>query len=350
MKIYLLFTGGTIGSKAMENGLISPNVQTSNQLLDMYFGSKEFNKHNCQSQLDLIAETPYQILSENLSAHHLNKLIRYIKMGLCRNDLDGMIIMHGTDTLQYTAATLGYVFENAPIPIVIASSNYVLDDQRANGLTNFHYALEFIRGKYGKGVFVSYCNQGDAPTIHCATRLQASLPFSDDVYSVFGAWHGRFMPASNNLNDMSERIYIANKKAQFKRSDNVSFAEILQLRLDSQTDAIMRIAPYPGMSYPVLTKQTKVILHESYHSGTIGVSEQFKVWAAQALELGIPIYLTGYLAQESEYETIEQYRSLGVMPLPNCSVISQYCKLWLALSNGMDLSEIMGNCMAGDQV
>lgn len=350
MKVYLLFTGGTIGSKAMENGLISPNAQMSSQLLDLYFDNKEFNRGNCNSDLELITETPYQILSENLSACHLDMLIRYVKAGLCRGDLDGIMIMHGTDTLQYTAATLGYVFENAQIPIVIASSNYVLDDKRANGLVNFHYALEFIRGKYGRGVFVSYCNQGDAPTIHCATRLQASLPFSDHVYSVCGAWHGQFILAGNEATDMPNRIYIANKKVEYRRSDYNPFAAISQIRLDSQTDAIMRIAPYPGMSYPVLTKQTRVILHESYHSGTIGVSEQFKEWAAQASELGIPIYLTGYSAQKFEYETIEQYRLLGVILLPNCSVISQYCKLWLTLSNGMDMKKIMGNCMAGDQV
>ena len=54
-----------------------------------------------------------------------------------KNAYDGVIITHGTDTLQYTAAFTGYIMAGAQIPIVLVSANYVLEDVRSNGVDNF---------------------------------------------------------------------------------------------------------------------------------------------------------------------------------------------------------------------
>jgi len=67
---------------------------------------------------------------------------------------DGIIITHGTDTLAYTAAALSFYFNAIKIPILLVSSDYPLDDSKANGLDNFMCAVEFIRQKCGQ-VFLS---------------------------------------------------------------------------------------------------------------------------------------------------------------------------------------------------
>lgn len=60
----------------------------------------------------------------------------------------------------------------------------MLEDKRANGLINFAYAVEFVKGRYGNGLFVSYYNTGDVQRIHRGTRVMEHCAYTDDVFSV----------------------------------------------------------------------------------------------------------------------------------------------------------------------
>jgi len=177
--------------------------------------------------------SPYTILSENLAADHIVTLAQTVNAMLQREDMQGVIVTHGTDTLQYGSAMMGYLFGNAQIPIVVVSSNYVLDDIRANGLINFRYAVDFIKGQYGTGVFVSYCNQGELPTIHRATRLQPLIPYSDYVGSVRNMWYGRF----------ENGHYISNTEYHVKDGRAAILENVEAVRLTAHTSEIMFLHP-----------------------------------------------------------------------------------------------------------
>lgn len=357
MVIRNIFTGGTIGSRIDENGVISTSSDTSYELISLYqkhFGNKELVRQ-------FINTEPYYILSENLTAKTLLKLISAVGTQLdeaCADgQTNGIIIMHGTDTLPYSAAILGYVFGDSPIPIILVSSNYVLSDMRANGLINYAFAIDFIKHQNGHGVFVSYCNKGGVPTIHRATRLQPPIPYSDNVESVNNAWYGRYphyiQGASENT--VYDDLFLSNSAYKIF-PDNLSHigkpAKLTykDLQLSDTSKDILRIPAYPGLCYPKIPSGTKAILHESYHSGTIAVNDNLKRFAAQAAKRNIPIYLSGLTAYHTEYETVAMYRQLGIQPLKDCSLVAAYCKLWLAASNGLDLSYIMHRCVAEDFV
>lgn len=68
------------------------------------------------------------------------------------NSYDGIVVTHGTDTLQYTSAFLAYIFDGLNVPIVLVSANYPLDDSRSNGFENFVGAIDFIKSGSGNGV------------------------------------------------------------------------------------------------------------------------------------------------------------------------------------------------------
>ena len=150
MKIKVIFTGGTIGSSVGSDGYISPNGNQPYKLLEMY--KEKYMKIDTQSDVVFDTEEPYRILSENLDAKHENLLIQTVARALQDKNTDGIIITHGTDTLQFSAAILGYVFGTKTIPIMIVSSDFPLEDKRANGLINFAYAVEFIKYQRGTGV------------------------------------------------------------------------------------------------------------------------------------------------------------------------------------------------------
>lgn len=335
MRVQVIFTGGTIGSRLGGDQRIHPDPAAQYQLLQSYF-----QRYGREKGIEFITEEPYYILSENLTAKELEQLFRCAGRAARRKDIDGIVITHGTDTLQYTGALLGYLLGGAALPILLVSADYPLEDGRSNGQDNFRYALEFISGGYGTGVFVSYCNKGmgQAPTIHRATRLQKHLAYSADVISVGDAWYGTFR----------DGIYQSNSAYRTAAGMAAFPVDPEKARLNALPKEILKMEPYVGMGYPAIPQETKAILMESYHSGTIGISRDLERFTDQAREMGIPIYLTGLSRQAMEYETVQEYRQLGICPLAESAPIAQYCKLWLAVSNGIPLGQLMKTSVAED--
>lgn len=333
MKIDVVFTGGTIGSRIDERGFLSTREEAPYQLIEAY--EKRFATGICFE-----TEEPYCTLSENLRAQHIEKLVSVLQQRLRKRDVDGIIVTHGTDTLAYTAAMLGYLLGDSPVPIVLVSSNYVLTDPRANGISNFAYAVEFIRQQGGNGVFVSYRNTGDVPRIHRGTRLQPPIPYSDAVDSVLHSFYGSFEGECYRANPLYRAV---------PGQASIPIPEG-GFRLQERSDAIVRVVPYVGMRYPVLPDACRVVLMESFHSGTICVDAELERFVKQAGMRGIPLYLTGLNTQEHAYETVDVYRGYGILPLPMGSSIAQYCKMWICTSNGLDLQWILQHAFAEDIV
>lgn len=316
MRLALIVTGGTIGSQRQEDNWISPNKEQPYRILDLFQKCYPQLAANCQFS----CEMPYQILSENLNAEYLQILIWTIQNVLRQNRFDGILICHGTDTLQYTAAILAYVFSDSTIPILLVSSNYPLEDERANGLDNFKYAVETVKNG-AKGVFVVYRNSDGITYVHDGIRLLAHQTFDDNLYSIHGKIAGFY--------DIDGNWHIKNDNSIIRdEARKVSYHGLLK-----STESILWLRIYPGISYPALDNRTKVIILESYHSGTIAINAQIKAFADEARQLQIPVYLVGAVEDTSGYETIREYHEMGIRTLVNQAPIAVYCRVWLELSN-----------------
>ena len=162
MKIGVIFTGGTIGSQKGENG-IAPSKEAPLRLLRDY--AARTGDAYCFETAG-----PDAILSENLTFAHICSVAAHVRAKM--DEWDGIIVTHGTDTLQYTGAALGYIFGLSSKPVVLVSANYPLDDARSNGLDNFCAAVAFLRAvPEAKGVFTAYRNRGESVRIHRSTRI-----------------------------------------------------------------------------------------------------------------------------------------------------------------------------------
>lgn len=331
MKIKVIFTGGTIGSQVKEDGYIAPKGKAPYELIEFY------QKEN-PGNIEFETIEPYCILSENLTAKELNQLISCVKDVLKKDYIDGIIITHGTDTLQYSAAVLSYVLGSTNVPVLLVSSDFSLEDNRANGHINFAYAIKFIEERHGKGVFVSYCNKGGNPTIHRGAKLLQHKAFSADVESIKNEWYGSY----------KKDIFTCKEEDKLNISEKLMFQIEENVCLSSNSLEILRIVPSVGMEYPAIGETVKVILHESYHSGTIGISDALKRFAKMAKEREIPFYITGLTQEDNDYETVAEYKKMGIIPLLDTAPIAQYCKLWLALSNGKDLKQVMEQKYLGE--
>lgn len=335
MKITILFTGGTIGSKTGNDGYISLDKQNPYKLLDMY-------QKSCQKKAQIfdIAE-PFCILSENMNEEYLNRLILCIQKILKENETEGIIITHGTDTLPYTAAVLSYIFGTECIPIVLVSSDFPLEDDRANGLVNFKYAVDFIQNGYGKGVFACYCNQEEFPLLHRGTRLLENVPYTVFVRSVKDFYYGKYKGNQYEKNPAYVSDVVSNKKCY-------NHMDIKKYELCKNTGEVMWLHPCVGMYYPKITEKTKAVLHSSYHSGTICISEELREFMNQTKIYKVPVFITGISGDEKNYDTIKEYENLGIRILSGISPVAAYCKLWLALSGKLNIEQVMESCIAED--
>lgn len=326
MKILVVFTGGTIGS-SNNNGIISPDSAVRYRLIEMY------RQNGGKAEFDTVS--PYTILSENMTGEYFNPLYNSIKENIGKK-YDGIIVTHGTDTLQYTAAILSYMLGLCEAPVVLVSANYPLENAKSNGLENFTAAVDFISSGKNKGVFVSYKNNGDSAKIHRASRLQNHLAYDDKLYSVQNMFYG----------EITDKGFVRNPYYK-EKADELSLEHIPTLTANS---SVLRISPYVGITYPPIDKNTKAVLLESYHSGTVNtISAELKSFCKAAENSDIPIFLTGSEAGFF-YESKKLYAELGIRILPPVAPISAYIKLWLLCEcgNTKDLYNIFSKSLGGD--
>lgn len=327
MKILVIFTGGTIGSTESD-GYVSPDNTKPYKLLSLYKKrAQEYKSDSNIRDIEFDTLSPYQTLSENITCDNFRMLYECLNK-VDKSLYDGIIITHGTDTLQYTAAFTGYVMAYAKIPVVIVSANYVLEDPRSNGVDNFYYAVEFICQKKGVGAFVSYKNTGDCPKIHRATRVIMHQAYSDDVYSVCNSYYGYF--------DGDKFHY--NKKDFAVKEKQTSIFSVPE---GSAFSGVLVMHPYPGMEYKMPDEDVKAVLHYTYHSGTLcsKLPELLK-FAEYTKSKGIPVFITG-AGLGADYESVKCYKDYGFYVLPVASPEAMYIKLWLCIINNKDISEIV---------
>jgi len=320
--ILVLFTGGTIGSTRTE-GTIDISGGTAFKLLQLF--QQQAPKYQ---SIHFTTRQPLQILSENLAPPAWKILIAALEAEHL-DQYDGVIITHGTDTLAYTSAALSLYFKNLTIPMLLVSSDYPLDDPRANGLANFSCAIEFILQKIQSGAFVPYRNQQQKKTlVHQAARLTCSLQLTGDFYSVQGNSFAQFE------NKCFSGLPVATTT---DATINSSTTPTIEARFCSR---ILMIKPYPGLDYSHFNlEHIDVVLHDLYHSGTActstqwGESHSLLSFIKRCNDKNIPVYLAPAIQSTDAYQSTRALLDLGAEMIWDMSIESAYIKLMLAYGN-----------------
>ena len=321
MKIAVIFTGGTIGTVVKDGWMVSEG-NTRYRLLE---------NSGYSNEIEFVTYTPYTVLSENLTAKQLNMLQKEVERVL-ETDCDGIIITHGTDTLQYSAVAVEYAFCNSKKPIVFVSAAYPLEDERTNGYSIFIGAVEFIKRKIN-GVFVSYRNCGqDITNIHIPTRLLQHSECSGDLYCIgqpFAFFDGRSLTV--NGGEASETKGLG----------------IVEYTSDSH---ILTVDSRPGDAFAYSLDGVSAVIIKPYHSATLNTeSSELASFCRRAVEKSIPVF-TVNVRPGVTYESVKAFEKLGIIPLPYSTYISAYTKIWAAVSLCEDVTSFAKKEIAGEFV
>lgn len=137
-KILIIALGGTIGSVWGDKIKLDKNAL---KVVDCYKGDAEFD---CIS--------PFTCLSENMTRKLWQELINCLD-SIDFDSYEGVIILHGSDTLAYTSAIIANAFYDKNIVLVAADKP--IECKESNGIKNFEAAVEHLLS-HKNGVYISY--------------------------------------------------------------------------------------------------------------------------------------------------------------------------------------------------
>lgn len=136
--ILLIYTGGTIGmiENPATGALESFNFD---HLLNLVPELRRFNYH--------ISTYSFQppIDSSDMEPNHWARLAGIIERNY--NMYDGFVILHGTDTMAYTASALSFMLENLAKPVILTGSQLPIGMLRTDGKENLITAIEIAAAK-----------------------------------------------------------------------------------------------------------------------------------------------------------------------------------------------------------
>ena len=138
--ILIIYTGGTIGMKTdAETGALVPFDFSG--IYDEFPSLKRLNV-----DIDVLTMSPV-IDSSNVEPSNWAALAGLIRDNYAR--YDGFVVLHGTDTMSYTASALSFMLENLAKPVVFTGSQIPIGVLRTDGRENLITAIEIAGAHIG---------------------------------------------------------------------------------------------------------------------------------------------------------------------------------------------------------
>ena len=246
-KILVVMTGGTICSATNKEGVRYSDAKGVKIIDKFKRGESPF--HN---QVDFEKAMPLDILSENMTVARWNQLLDALRT-VDWNAYKGIIILHGTDTLAYTASLLSIVLAGMKIPVCLVSSQLPLSRRATNGYANFRAAVELIMNGIAPNVYAVYRNSDGVIYTHYGAHLLQCANYSDDFYSK----DQMAIPDPDNA-------CLAGMPFQTKTQYFRKFTAL--------EPCVLQLTPYVGVDYSAYCLDTvRAVVHGTYHSESVCV-------------------------------------------------------------------------------
>ena len=161
--ILLIATGGTIASAEDGNGL-SPAL-TGEEL------ARSVPEIEGLCELDIVQ--PMNIDSTNMRPADWLRIAEVIRENYDAHD--GFVILHGTDTMSYTAAALSYLIQDSPKPIVLTGSQQPMGNPFTDAKINLYQSLVYAVSDRSRDVSIVFGGHAIAGT---RARKQRTMSFN----------------------------------------------------------------------------------------------------------------------------------------------------------------------------
>lgn len=321
-KILLVLTGGTICSFKGEGDKLNSDVSEAKRLIIEKFRHSGSAFCNAQFQEQEVLD----VLSENMTVKKWDVLLSFFKNLKNPDSYEGIIILHGTDTLAYTASLLSLTLGSLGLPVCLVSSQLALWEDNANGNENFKTAVELIMNGVEPNVYVPYRNSDGKMYIHYGSCLKQCGIYSEDFFS-------------------KTECEINGDVSSFKGTHFASKRNVLE-NIKKLSGTVLKINPYVGLDYDMFSLcNVQAVVHGTYHSETACVEikgENEKITNHSVLrfidkcnEKNIPFFVEPCSENAYRYASTGKLLKNGAVPLWGMTSEMAYVKTVLGVSMGL---------------
>jgi len=293
----------------------------------------ELDKLNCE--LNHVAfENPVD--SSDASPEFWNDIARIIEENYVTHD--GFVVLHGTDTMAYTASALSFMLEGLGKPIVITGSQLPMGSLRTDGRENLISAIEVASYKKNG---VPLLNEVAVYFEYSLYRGNRSHKFSTEHFdAIISPNYPQLAEAGVNLNWDFNALQ---RKPDTHKSFKVNY---------SWNNAISIIKVFPGisvnqMSYALAQPGISVFILETFGSGNLSMNEELISLIRSVINDGkIIINLSqcrkGKVDQET-YASGLRLAKIGVLSAQDMTLESTVVKSMYLLGNSTSTEEFSSN-------
>ena len=332
-KILIVYTGGTICSFETD-GCRNLDVYRAKRLIENKFFENK-NKFGIEDEVVFEdSKLEKQTLSENMTIEKLCYIARHIK-AFDLSEYQGVIVLHGTDTLAYTASFLSFALADIEIPLMLVSGHKPPNDEGTNANENFALAVRLIAEGISPNVYAVYKNTDGKMWLHLGVTIMQCPSFSDD-----------FENASGN------KKFLAESEGMFEKCRWYSNRRIKADLKTGNSKKVLNIMPYTGLDYKNISlDNVGAIVHGTYHSGTVCAErdESDEVYGSNSIlwlndqcrKENIPVFIAPSKLSKEQYSSVyDVVENGGVIPL-SMTLESAYTKAVLGVMNGLFGEELV---------
>jgi len=298
--ILLIYTGGTIGMK--EDPVLQALIPFDfSQILEEVPELAKF-----AYKIDSYTFDPL-IDSSDVEPSLWVSLVRLIEERY--DEYDGFVILHGTDTMEYSASTLSFMIEGLTKPVIFTGSQLPIGTPRTDGKENLISSVEIAAAKDEEGhpLVPEVCICFDNVLI----RGNRSRKFNSDNFRAF---------RSEDYPPLAEAgISIRYNSSLIRKPESWEARPLFHTKLDTRV-SILKIHPgiTPGVVRDILLgKETRAVIMETYGAGNAPSKEWFLSLVKEAAESGkIILNVTQCVAGSVNmdiYATGKNLKAAGVM-------------------------------------
>lgn len=297
-KILLIYTGGTIGMrKDFETGALK-----AFNFSKLLHNIPELKLLDCEIET-FSFEDP--IDSSNMNPENWAEIARTIEDKY--DAFDGFVVLHGSDTMSYSASALSFMLENLSKPVIFTGSQLPIGDLRTDAKENLITAIQ-----------IASLKENDKPLIK-----EVCLYFEYKLYrgnrtTKINAEHFRAFISPNYPFLVESGVHLKINSELFLPTQNKS-----QLKVHTHLDNnVAIIKMFPGISETVLSailniESLKGIVLETYGAGNAPTEDWFLSLLQKAVARGMHIVNVSQCSIGSvsmgHYETSTTMKKLGII-------------------------------------
>lgn len=324
-RILVIYTGGTIGMiQNQETGALEPFCFD-----DIYEQLPMLRMLDAEIRVE---ELHPLIDSSNADPAFWTKLAKFIYDRY--ETYDGFVILHGTDTMSYTASALSFLLENLSKPVILTGSQLPLGIMRTDGRENILSSIEIAADqRQGKPVAPEVC-----------LYFEDSLFRGNRTYKEHAERFDAFV-SSNYPRLAKVGVYIKYNELCIRPASEDRL--ILHTEMDENI-AVLKL--YPGITAQAVRAVLDIpglraVVMETFGAGNAPTSPWFISLLREAVEKGIIITSItqckgGGAVEIGKYETSVSLGRVGIISGGDMTTEAAVCKLMYLLGQQLSTEEI----------